>query len=137
LENQFQTVSSSARNMKTRFITWGVMAAVALLGLAVSVPAFIFFEAIISIACIIMLFTVSKVKWVLDFEGTTLIITNAANHRQYCFDDLKRTDFIFTQNQSQKDKNCGHLKIVGSSAVFHDVQSFAELKAYIDRNFSA
>ncbi|MBE6596967.1 MAG: hypothetical protein E7641_04770 [Ruminococcaceae bacterium] len=136
MENQFQTVSSPARNVKTLIFTWIILAVMALWGLTVSVMTFIYFEAIILIFWIIMLFVISKVKWTLAFEGTTLTITNMANRRQFYFDDLKRSDFVFTQNKSQKSKNCAHLKIIGSSAVFNDVQNIEEMKAYIDRNFS-
>ncbi|MBE6673960.1 MAG: hypothetical protein E7596_02515 [Ruminococcaceae bacterium] len=136
MKNNFQTISSSVRNIKAVLITCIVLAIVACFGLTISIGAFILFEAIILICCAVMLFTVSKVKWALYFEDNILTITNLANNNQYYFDDLKRSDFIFTQNKSQKERNRGHLKIVASSAVFNDVQSFEEMKAYIDRNFS-
>ncbi len=136
MENKFQTISSSSKNIKTVLIACGVMAVMALFGLIISFAAFIFFEAIIAISTLMMLFLVSRTKWVLYFSGATLTITNTANQNQYYFNDLKHSDFIFNQNQLQKKKNCGHLKIVGSSAVFSDVKNFEEMKAYIDQNFS-
>lgn len=84
-----------------------------------------------------ILLIVSRTKWALDFDGTLLTITNLANRQQYYFNDLKHSDFVFTQSNSQKSKNCAHLKIIGSTAVFNDVQSFEELKSYIDQVFTA
>lgn len=136
MENRFQTISSSVRNIKALIITWIVLSLVACFGLTISIGAFIFFEAIILACFAVMIFTVSRVRWMLYFEGTVLTITNLANRNQYYFDDLKRSDFVFTQSKSQKEKNRGHLKIVGSSAVFNDVQGFEEMKAYIDKSFA-
>ena len=136
MEHQYQTVSSSAKNVKTLIVVWIVMAIVAIFGLTVSLVAFIFFEVVIAISCMVMLLIVSKARWLLHFEGTTLTIINLANRRAYRLDDLKHSDFVFTQSQVQKDKNCAHLKIIGSSAVFHDVQDFEKMKFYIDQNFS-
>ena len=136
MENNFQTTSSSAKNVKAILITWAVLAAAAFLGLIVSIKAFIFFEALLLVSFGMMLLIVSRTKWLLDFDGTLLTITNLANKQQYYFDDLKHSDFVFTQNNTQRKKNCAHLKIVGSSAVFNDVQDFEALKSYIDRVFS-
>lgn len=69
------------------------------------------------------------------FEGNLLVITNTANQEQFYLKDLRHSDFVFSQSQAQKKKNCAHLKIIGSSAVFNDVQNVEELKAYIDENF--
>ncbi|MBQ7336709.1 MAG: hypothetical protein IJW92_09595 [Clostridia bacterium] len=135
MKNQFRTISMSKKNIKVVLLTWAVMSAVALLGLLISVAACIFFEAIILFVCLFMLFLVSKTKWILDFEDASLTITNMANHQQYYFEDLKYNDFLFLQNELQKGKNCGHLKIVGSSAVFNDVQQFEEMKSYIRDHF--
>ena len=136
MESRFQTASTSSRNVKTIVISCIVMGVLACLGLMVSIALFIFLEAIVLICCIIMVLTVSRVKWEMDFSGTCLIITNMATNQQYELCDLKHSDFVFSQSKAQKAKNCAHLKIVGSSAVFNDVQHFAELKAYIDQNFS-
>lgn len=135
MENKFQTTSTSAKNVKSVLITWVIFAAAAFLGLIASLKAFIFFEALLLVSFGMMLLIVSRTKWLLDFDGTLLTITNLANKQQYYFDDLKHSDFVFTQNNAQKSKNCAHLKIVGSSAVFNDVQDFEALKSYIDRVF--
>ena len=136
MEDSFHTVSTSSRNVKTIIITFIVMGVLACLGLMISFTTFIFLEAMLLIICIMMLLIVSKVKWDMAFSGTCLTITNMATNQQYYLHDLKRSDFVFSQSKAQKAKNCAHLKIVGSSAVFNDVQHFAELKAYIDQNFS-
>ena len=135
MESRFQTASTASRNVKTIVISCIVMGVLACLGLLVSIALFIFLEAIVLISCIIMVLTVSRVKWKMDFSGTCLTITNMATNQQYELCDLKHSDFVFKQSEAQKVKNCAHLKIVGSSAVFNDVQHFVELKAYIDQNF--
>ena len=89
MENKFQTSSTSAKNVKSVLITWVIFAVAAFLGLAVSVKAFIFFEALLLVSFGMMLLIVSRTKWLLDFDGTLLTITNLANKQQYYFDDLK------------------------------------------------
>ena len=131
MENKFQTISSSAKNVKSVLITWVIFAVAAFLGLIVSIKAFIFFEALLLVSFGMMLLIVSRTKWLLDFDGTLLTITNLANKQQYYFGDLKHSDFVFTQNNTQRKKNCAHLKIVGSSAVFNDVQDFEALKSCV------
>ena len=135
MENQFETVSSSSKNVKTVAITYLAMAAIASLALIVSVAFFIFIEAILVMCCGMMLFITARVKWVLYFEDTSLYLTNMGNQRSFYLDGLKKSDFVFTQSNSQKEKNCANLKIVGSSAVIYDVQNYEELKAYLDNNF--
>ena len=136
MENQFETISSAQRNVRAVLIAWLAMALLALLGLKVSIVTWVFFEGMVAISCLAGLFLTAKGKWRMRFEGTLLTITNTANHSQYYLNDLKKSDFIFSQSSAQKKKNCAHLKIVGSSAVFNDVQNFEELKAYLDQNFS-
>ncbi len=136
MENRFQTVSTSARNVKTIVISSIVMGVLACLGLKISFVTFIFLEVMVLMCCVIMVLMVSKVKWTMVFSGTYLTITNMANNKQYYFRNLKHSDFVFKQSETQKTKNCAHLKIVGASVVFNDVQHFSELKAYIDQNFS-
>ena len=136
MENRFQTVSTASRNVKTIVISCIVMAVLACLGLKISFMMFIYLEAMVLLCCIIMVIMGSKTKWNMIFSGTSLTITNMATNKQYYLRNLKHSDFIFKQSKTQKAKNCAHLKIIGSSAVFNDVQHFAELKAYIDQNFS-
>ncbi len=135
MTDQFQTISSPVKNMIAVLVAWCIMSAAALYGLTIAVVTCIFFEAIIFLACAFTLFLVSRTRWILDFQGSVLTITNTANHRQFSFDDLALSDFVFSQNQRQKGENRGHLKIKGSSAVFNDVQSFEEMKAYIQDHF--
>lgn len=135
MKHQFQTVSSARKNVIAVAIVWAVLAGSALLGLLVSAVTCIFLEGMLLLVFLFVLFSVSKTKWGLYFENSLLIITNFANHRQYRLEDLRREDFVFVQNECQKKKNCGHLKIMGCSAVFNDVQQFEALKAYIREHF--
>ena len=135
MDGQFQTISSSKKNIYIIVATFAVSALLALFGLMITVAACIFFEAVILFTAFIAIFAVSKTKWLLEFQNATLTITNLANHQQYYFNDLTRADFVFTQTAKQKAKNCGHLKIVGSSAVIYDVAHFAEMQAYIEAHF--
>ena len=137
MENKFQTMSSSRKSVKTVFITWVVMAVAALFALKITVIACIFLEVIILFTCLFCAVLTSKTKWKLSFDGTVLTMTNTANHRQFCLENLKHSDFLFLQKENQESKNCGDLKIVGFAAAgIYDVQNFSELKAYIDRNFN-
>ena len=136
MENQFETISSAKKNVRVLLFIWLAMAIIALLGLKVSIVAWAFFECMVAISCLMMLLLTARVKWRMRFEGTLLVITNTLNHQQFYLNDLKKSDFIFSQSNVQKKKNCAHLKIIGSSAAFNDVQNFEELKAYIDQNFS-
>lgn len=135
MSDRFQTVSSSKKNVNTMLITWACLSAAALLGLLVSVAVCIFMEVIMLFVFLFMIMLVAKTRWLLEFEGKLLTITNLANQQQYYFDDLTAKDFIITQTPSQKEKNSAHLKIMGSSAVFHDVQNISELNAYIASHF--
>ena len=132
MNHQFKTVSSAKKNIIIISLCFAAMALLALFGLLITVAACIFFEVVILFTGFIAIFAVSKTKWQLDFQDATLTITNLANHQQFYFDDLTRKDFVFSQNAKQKEKNCGHLKIVGSSAVIYDVAHFAEMQAYIE-----
>ena len=135
MANQFQTVSTATKNVRTILLTWTVVAIIAVFAITISVATLIFFEAIIAISFLLSLYLVSKTKWVLVFEDDKLAIFNTGNKRGYSFEDLKKADFIIKQTDAQKAKNCGDLKIVGSSAVFNDVQNVSELSAYINENF--
>ena len=135
MSDRFQTISSSKKNVKTMLITWACLSAAALLGLLVSLAVCIFIEVIMLFVFLFMIVLVAKARWLLEFEGKILTITNLANQQQYYFDDLTAKDFIITQTPSQKEKNCAHLKILGSSAVFNDVQNISELNAYITSHF--
>lgn len=135
MSDRFQTISSSKKNVNTMLITWACLSAAALLGLLVSAAACIFIEVIMLFVFLFMIMLVAKTRWLLEFEGRILTITNLANQQQYYFDDLTAKDFIITQTPSQKEKNSAHLKIMGSSAVFNDVQNISELNAYITSHF--
>ena len=136
MTDQFQTISSPAKNMKVILVVWCIMSALALFALQIAVVTCIFFEVIILLVCAIMLLITSKTKWILDFQGSQLTITNTANRQCFSFDKLALNDFVFSQTARQKAGNRGHLKIKGSSAVFNDVSSFEEMKAYIQVHFS-
>ena len=135
MTNQFQTVSTVTKNIKTVLLTWAVMAIIAVFAITISFAALIFFEVIIALSCLLTLYVTSKTRWILVFEDNKLAIFNTGNQKGYSFEDLKKADFILKQNSAQKAKNCGDLKIEGSSAVFHDVQNISELNAYINENF--
>ncbi len=136
MKNSFQTITSSKQRVRVILITWIVEALLAFLGLFITLAAFIFFEILLSVVNLLMLLVVSKVNCLMRFEGTLLICTNTVTKQQLCFDTLKHCDLMFMQKESQKAKNCGNLKIIGTSLTFYDVQNFEELKAYVDENFS-
>ena len=134
--NQFQTMSSARKNMRVCVFTWIIMAGLACFALRVTVAFFIFLEALIAIMSLFILLITARAKWIIIFEDDNLEIINAANKKSYVFDPtLKQSDFIFKQTATQKAKNCGDLRIKDCSAIFNDVQNFAELQAYINKTF--
>jgi hypothetical protein len=135
MSHEFRTVSSSKKNLIAGLITWVILSLAGLYGLTIAVITCLFFEGVIFLCCAVALIVTVRTKWILDFKGADLVITNTGNRRSYGFDRLTREDFVFTQSARQKAKNRGHLKIRGSSAVFNDVKDFEELKAYIQEHF--
>ena len=94
MRDRFQTISSSKKNVKTMLITWACLSAAALLGLLVSAAVCIFIEVIMLFVFLFMIMLVAKARWLLEFEGKILTITNLANQQQYYFDDLTAKDML-------------------------------------------
>ena len=63
MENQFETISSAQRNVRTVLFVWLAMALLALLGLKVSIVTWVFFEGMVAISCLAALFLTAKGKW--------------------------------------------------------------------------
>ena len=79
MEDSFQTVSTSSRNVKTTIISFIVMGVLACLGLMISFKTFIFLEAMLLIICIMTLLIVSKVKW--DIENSVRAANKNSNDK--------------------------------------------------------
>ena len=111
------------------------MAILALLGILISVPVFLYFEALLAFSFLLSLFLVSKTRWILVFENDKLTVINTGNRLRYFSETLTRSDFSITQTAAQRAKNRGDLKITGCPARLYDVQNIEELQIYLHQNF--
>ncbi len=134
--NNFYTESSSKRSVITVVCTSAVMFALAFLGLAVTLAAWIFFEAIVLVVFVICLMLTKKTYWKIEFTGNTLTIFNNGNGQSYVFTDLNTEDFKITQSEAQKAKNTCDMRISDAPFAFYDVADCKELKEYIEKHFN-
>lgn len=133
--NEFSTVSSSKRSVITVACTFAVLFALAFLGLAVTLAAWIFFEAILLVVFLICFLLTKKTYWKIEFTGNTLTVFNNGNGQSYVFTDLKAEDFKITESNKQKEKNLCDMRISDVPFAFYDIADCKELKEYIKSNF--
>ena len=133
--NSFKTVSSPKKNLTVMAITFAVMAVAALFGFTVTAGLVVFLEAILLICFAAGFFITKRTYWIVEFRGEILIMYNNGNKQAYQIDELTRSDFILKQTEKQKAKNVGDVKFKNYPFLMYDVESFAELEAYINNNF--
>ena len=133
--NNFYTESSSKRSVITVVCTFAVMFALAFFGLAITLAAWIFFEAIVLVVFVICLMLTKKTYWKIEFTGNTLTIFNNGNGQSYVFTDLKADDFKITESSAQKEKNLCDMRISNAPFAFYDIADCKTLKEYIKSNF--
>lgn len=136
MNSRFTTVSSSQKGIVIIAVTWLVSALVSFAALLVSSAFFIFLEALMAVCYAVMLVIVSRVKWVISFEGNVLTVTNTANKTSFRADSLSRDSFVFSQTKKQKAKNLCDLRIEDSPFQFCGVKNFNELAKYVYLNFN-
>ena len=135
MEQRFQTSSLPNKNRNILLQVWLTLAILALLGILISVPVFLYFEALLAFSFLLSLFLVSKTRWILVFENDKLTVINTGNRLRYFSETLTRSDFSITQTAAQRAKNRGDLKITGCPARLYDVQNIEELQIYLHQNF--
>ena len=135
MEQRFQTSSLPNKNRNILLQVWLTLAILSLLGILISVPVFLYFEALLAFSFLLSLFLVSKTRWILVFENDKLTVINTGNRLRYFSETLTRSDFSITQTAAQRAKNRGDLKITGCPARLYDVQNIEELQVYLYQNF--
>ena len=135
MEQRFQTSSLPNKNRNILLQVWLTLAILSLLGILISVPVFLYFEALLAFSFLLSLFLVSKTRWILVFENDKLTVINTGNRLRYFSETLTRSDFSITQTAAQRAKNRGDLKITGCPARLYDVQNIEELQIYLHQNF--
>jgi len=134
--NNFSTVSSSKRSVTTIVCTFAVLFALAFFGLALTLAAWIFFEAILLVVFLVCFLLTKKTYWKIEFTGNTLTVFNNGNGQSYVFTDLKADDFKIAQSEAQKSKNTCDMRISDAPFAFYDVADCKELKGYIEKHFN-
>ena len=131
----FKTRSTSEKSVRTIIYTCIPMLALAFLGLKISVIAWLFFEAILLLTFAFCLLLTAKTHWEIEFKNDSILVYNTGNRRSYVFDRLSQSDLIIKQSEKQKAKNACDMRIADAPFVFSDVQSYQQMRSYIQENF--
>lgn len=107
------------------------------LGLLISWPLFLLFEAIIVFACVM---SVKQQKargfaWRLEFFDNELIIINLTTGEQFRVYDTPASDFIIHPSRYKKELDCCSFAIKRTVFAFDGVKNCKQLTAYIQENF--
>lgn len=129
--NSFTTMSSPRKKQQTVAITCLVMAVLALFGLMVAVQTWLFLEGVILFTFVFMLWQTKRAVWKLEFEDSTLLLTDMGAKRQYRFDALTRADLSVKQTPAQKKRNWCTLRIQGFEFPVEDIYNADSLKQYL------
>ena len=132
----FHTESSPRKGQITMFCTYLGMALLSLLGLKVSLVTCLYFEGLVLACMLLCFFFVSKTRWILDFHGRSLLLTNTGNRRQYRLDELSAADFHFSQSERQRRGNRCDLKLANLLFGIYDLHDCDALKRYVRENYT-
>ena len=140
-DNTFITNTNHSANKKkyilTFVITYIVMAVVVAIFLFKIISALIYVEALVLICTIFCAFLALKNngKYEFIFTDNNLKIIGVNARQNWAFFDLPTSDFILSQTEKQKQKNCGNMKIKNTPFKFYFVENFSEMQNYINQNF--
>ena len=129
--NAFHTESSSRKGQHVILYVYLSFALLSLLGLKIALITCLYFEAISLFSALICFVAVSKTRWTIDFYEKTVLLSNTANGKQYCLDDLSAAVFHIKQNAFQKSTDRCDLVLADLPFKLYDVKNCAELKKYI------
>ncbi|MBQ7761296.1 MAG: hypothetical protein IJ400_04495 [Clostridia bacterium] len=139
--NTFETKTNPKFAIKiyglTMLITYLALALLGLLLLSVNIKFFILAEALIlvcmGISALISIKNNSKFTFV--FEGNVLHINGVKPAQEWVVYDIPASDFIITQSKGERECDCCTVKIKDTAFKFYGVESYAQLKNYIESNF--
>ena len=129
--NSFHTESSSRKGQHVILYVYLSFALLSLIGLKIALITCLYFEAISLFSALICFVAVSKTRWTIDFYEKTLLLSNNANGKQFCLDNLTAADFRFKQNAFQKSADLCDLVLTDLPFILCDVKNCEELKQYV------
>ena len=111
---------------------------IACLGFLIAWQTFAFFEIIVIISCIYVLFIKTKRvhHWQLVFKNDKITITNLVTKESFWVDDISSSDLIVSQTKAEKVLDYCSLSIKGTVFQFGGIKNCNQLKAYIQENFN-
>lgn len=113
-----------------------IFSAVACLGFLVSWKTFLFFEALVVFATLSgLLQKRKKLNWLLEFEQTTLTLTNLETAESITIRDLPADAFLIGQGKQEEALDYCSLLIKNTAFGLTGVQNCKALQAYIEAQF--
>lgn len=132
--NSFKTRSTARKSVLTVIYTFIPMFLLAFLGLKIAVITWLYFESVLLLTFVFVLFLVSKTHWEMEFQDNNVYLMNTGNRQSYYIENLTQSDLIIKQNDRQRRKNCCDLKIKNTPFGIYDVKHHKELATYIQEN---
>ena len=137
-EKFFETETDTKLVMQTLYrsvaIIFAVCSALCCFAFLISWQAFLFFEIIALISCLITALRKPK-DCSLRFEGDRLYITDKKSGESFTVFDVPADDFIIKQTKSEMKSNHCSLVIKNTVFMLGGVKNCSEMKEYIVQNF--
>lgn len=133
--DRFVTSSSSKKNVITLILTFCVMAAVCALAALVNVRLFLFLEGVILFSALFLILLTVRVRFMIEFENSRLILTNTFNKRQFFLDGLYAKDFVIKQSGAQLKKDTCDMRLAGYPFAMYDISDAEKLRDYINKHY--
>jgi hypothetical protein len=107
------------------------------LGLLISWPLFLLFEAVIVFSCVMSVKQQQArgFAWRLEFFDNELIITNLTTGEQFRVYDTPASDFIVKRSRYKNESDCCTFAVKRTIFCFDGVKNCEQLRVYIQENF--
>ena len=141
MEHSFVTQTDgkyvAMQTYKVSLVLFILLSAASCLGFFLSWQAFVFFEAVVSIACIFSAVSGARNHHdhQLRFENDRLFITNRSTGAEYEVYDIPASDFVISQTKKEKRTDHCSLMIKNTVFTFGGVEKCTQLKQYISENY--
>ena len=114
---------------------------------ALAVVAVLYFTGLFRIEVVLILlgffavggvagvFSVRNCTWDILFKGKEIILKDGKYFRHLNFWDVPKSSIKLKQSEYQKKRGLGYMKLLGTGLVFHDLEDYDKVVAYIEEHF--